>query len=57
LQGNLIYGAVDNRYNRSEMATKQISLARTFDQTLIVRLTTNKEKLNKNIVAKSSSQR
>ena len=57
LQGGLIYGVVDNRYNKSEMATKQINLARTFDQALIIRLTTNKEKLNKTIVAKSSTQR
>ncbi len=57
LQGGLIYGAIDNLYNHGELVTKQISLARTFDQALIVRLITNKEKLNKNIVAKSSSQR
>ena len=57
LQGGLIYGAVDTMYNNGEMATKQINLARTFDQALIIRLTTNKEKLNKNIVAKSSKLR
>ncbi len=57
LQGGLIYGVVDNLYNNGEMATKQINLSRTFDQALIVRLTTNKEKLNKNIVAKSSELR
>ena len=57
LQGGLIYGAVDNFYNHGEIATKQINLARTFDQALIIRLTTSKEKLNKNIVAKSSKQR
>ena len=57
LQGGLIYGAVDTMYNNGDMATKQINLARTFDQALIVRLTTNKEKLNKNIVAKSRELR
>ena len=57
LQGGLIYGVVDNMYNNGEIATKQINLARTFDQTLIIRLTTNKEKLSKNIVAKSRERR
>ncbi|MDP2067455.1 MAG: hypothetical protein Q8K04_00690 [Lutibacter sp.] len=57
LQGGLMYGVVDNRYNNGEVAVKQISLPRTFDQALIVRLTTNKEKLSKTIVAKSSTQR
>jgi hypothetical protein len=57
LQGGLMYGVVDNRYNNGEVAVKQISLPRTFDQALIIRLTTNKEKLSKTIVAKSSTQR
>jgi hypothetical protein len=57
LQGGLVHGVVDNRYNNGEVAVKQITLPRNFDQALIVRLTTNKEKLNKTIVAKSSSQR
>ena len=57
LQGGFMYGVVDNRYNNGEVAVKQISLPRTFDQALIIRLTTNKEKLSKTIVAKSSTQR
>ena len=57
LQGGLIYGVVDNMYNNGEVAVKQISLPGTFDQALIVRLTTNKEKLSKTIVAKSSTQK
>ena len=57
LQGALIYGVVDNMYNNGEVAVKQISLPGTFDQALIVRLTTNKEKLSKTIVAKSSTQK
>jgi hypothetical protein len=57
LQGRLIHGVVDNRYNNGEVAVKQINLPRNIDQALIVRLTTHKEKLNKTIVAKSNTQR
>ena len=56
-KGMLISETVDSQYVKGTVANKQLDLSRVSDQSLIIRLSTNREKLSKQVVAKSVDQR
>ncbi len=56
-KGMLIINDLDNRYIKGEIGTKNLDLSRVSDQTLIIRLVTNKEKMSKMVIAKSIDKR